>query len=199
MGSSHAQPGHVGINTLDTGTPTRFPRSRLWPQGQRSQDQNSVLMHIYPTWVVYKHKLATLASIPWAQDHLQDSQGQGCWPQRQRSQDQNSMPMHNYTSWVVHTPSLGKLIWIPWPQWCPQKIVDGQTDKQTDRWTDGQTDYYRAPAFSCGALNSLLAIFLYVYMQSSDDQIQEAWSKLTWHTEMHCSFIYSDDVQQNLF
>ena len=33
-------------------------------------------MHIYTSWVVHMHKLATLASIPWAQERPQESQGQ---------------------------------------------------------------------------------------------------------------------------
>ena len=45
MGSLQAHIGCVGINTMDTAESTRFPRSRL--QGQRSQDQTSMPMHIY--------------------------------------------------------------------------------------------------------------------------------------------------------
>ena len=58
-------------------SPSGNTRSRSYHQGQRSQDQNSTPVHNYTLWVVLMHKLATLASIPWAQGHSQDSQGQG--------------------------------------------------------------------------------------------------------------------------
>ena len=34
-------------------------------------------IHIYTSWVVYTHKLAKLAAIPWTQEGTQDFQGQG--------------------------------------------------------------------------------------------------------------------------
>ena len=45
--------GHIGISSLDTAASTRFPRSRSQLQGQKSQDQNSMAMHIYLSWVAY--------------------------------------------------------------------------------------------------------------------------------------------------
>ena len=77
MDSPHAKTDHIDINTLGTGASTRFPRSWSCLQSQRSQGQNSMLMHNYTLWVVHVHKLATLASIPWAQKRPKDSQGQG--------------------------------------------------------------------------------------------------------------------------
>ncbi len=68
---------HDGINTLDTGGSTRLPRSRPRLHGQWRQDLNSMSMHIYPSWAVHRHGLATLTSIPWTQQHQQDFQGQG--------------------------------------------------------------------------------------------------------------------------
>ena len=65
MGSPHAQTGHTGINTLGTGASTRFPRSRSLLQGQRSQDHNTMPMHIYSSWVVHRHKQVTLVSMPF--------------------------------------------------------------------------------------------------------------------------------------
>ena len=71
------QTGHIGINTIDTGASTRIPRSRSWLQGQRSQDQNSMLMHSYLSWILHRGRLATLASIPWTQEGPRESPGRG--------------------------------------------------------------------------------------------------------------------------
>ena len=76
MGSPQAQISHISINTLGTGASTRIPRSRSWIQGQRSQDQNFMPMYIYASWVAHMHKQETLASMHWAQEHPQESQGQ---------------------------------------------------------------------------------------------------------------------------
>ena len=51
-------------------------RSRSWLQGQRSQDKNSMPMHIYPSCIAHRRRQATFG-IPWTQEHLQESQGQG--------------------------------------------------------------------------------------------------------------------------
>ncbi len=77
MGSSQAQTGQVCINALDTGVFIRIPRSRSQWQGQRSQDQNVMLMHIYPSLVAHRHKMAKMASIPWIQECPIEFQGQG--------------------------------------------------------------------------------------------------------------------------
>ena len=74
MGSPQAKIGHININTLDIGGSKRFARS--WLQGQRSQDRNSMPKHIYPSQIVHRYKLATLASIPWTHGGPQESQGQ---------------------------------------------------------------------------------------------------------------------------
>ena len=71
MGSAQTQTGQTGINTADTER-LRIPRSRSWRQGWRSQDQNSMPMHIYPSWVVHTLKLAMLSSINWTQQCPQD-------------------------------------------------------------------------------------------------------------------------------
>ena len=77
MGSRQTHTGHVGINTLGTGASTRFQISRSWLQGKRSQNLNSIPMHIYPTWIVHRPKLTTLASKLWTQEGPQESHGQG--------------------------------------------------------------------------------------------------------------------------
>ncbi len=109
MGSPHVQAGHTGINTLGTGASTRFPRSRSQLQGQRSQDQNSMPMHIYTSWVVDMKKLTTLAAKPWEQERPQDFQGQGHGPKIKRHGTQIPCPCPS-------TPP-GSHICTTWPHW----------------------------------------------------------------------------------
>ena len=109
MCSPQAQSGHTGINTMDIAEFTRIPRSRSSNQGQRSPDQKPVPMHIYHSSVVHRHRLATLVSIPWAQQHSQDCQGQGHRSMVKGHRTKISMPMHIYPTWVVPTPNLGKV------------------------------------------------------------------------------------------
>ena len=82
------------------------------------------------------HKLATLASIPWAQGRPQDLQAQG--HSSKVKGHRTEIPIHIYTLWVIHTLHLGKPTATLRPQLRPRKFVDGQTDGQTFRWRDGQ-------------------------------------------------------------
>ena len=104
MSSCHTQTDHIGINTLDTGVSTRFPRSRSWLQGQRSQDKN-----------FHAHAHLPLMGSPHAQtghtgiNTLDTGVSTGfprsrSWLQGLRSQDQNCTLMHIYPSWVTLVP-----------------------------------------------------------------------------------------------
>ena len=59
--SARASQGHrTKINLHQKHT-----RSRSYNQGQRSQEQNVMPICTYSSWVVHRHILAMLASIPW--------------------------------------------------------------------------------------------------------------------------------------
>ena len=141
MGSSQTQTGHTGINTMGTGAFRRIKRSRSWLQLQRWEDQNFMPMHIYPSWIVHRHKLATLVSILWTQEGAQD--------QSYKSKDRGHRIKNPHPcTFTPHgwSPCAGRVRSREYfgHRGVHKKIVDGQTE----RHTDGENDFYRAPGFS---------------------------------------------------
>ena len=162
MCSLQTQIGHAGINTFDTAVCVRFPRSSL--EGQRSQHQISMFVHIYPSSGVHRHKLATFSHWHQYLGHrrvLQISKIKITGPKikdhRTKIQCPSTSTLHgstdiNWSHWheylghsSIHKIRKFKVIIsmvkvhrtkISWPQWRPQKFVDRQSD------------YFRAPVFS---------------------------------------------------
>ena len=66
MGSPQTQTGHVGIHTLHWRV-YKNPKVKVMAPRPKVTGQKCMPMHIYPSWVVHRHKLATLASIIWTQ------------------------------------------------------------------------------------------------------------------------------------
>ncbi len=61
------------------------------------------------------------------------------------------MTMRIYPTWVIPHP-ICEITWTPWPQQRPHKLW---TDRQMGR----QSDYFRAPTFSCRALITALHLW----------------------------------------
>ena len=69
--------GQCSIRKLHRTAATSFSRSTSCLQGQRSQGQNDLDTHTYPSFVVHIPKLTSVARICWIQKQPQDFQGQG--------------------------------------------------------------------------------------------------------------------------
>ena len=106
-------------------------------QGQRLQQQNSMLMHIYPSWII--HKLSTHASVPWTQHCLQDSKVQGHSSKVKGPRTKCLCPCSS----TLHG-------WSPYPLWVRSLVYFSHstvhkylsTNRWTDEGTDRQCDYY---------------------------------------------------------
>ena len=127
MGSPQAQTGHNGVNTFGTGGSTRILRLKV--MAARSNvtgpkfHAHAHLPLVGPR-VVQRHKLATLASIPWAQEHPQEFQGQG-----HGTKVKVTEPKFNAHA---HLPLMGS------PQAKTDHLASNilGTDRQTDRQTE---------------------------------------------------------------
>ncbi len=88
----------------------KHTRSRLYHQGQRSQEQNVIPPCTEPTWVVHRHILGVNSMGTAESIRITKSRS---WKQGQRSQDQIPRAVHIYPSWVVNTHKLATLASIP--------------------------------------------------------------------------------------